>query len=65
MADDPNKPELQEFSILVIVPEYRTYTVRGDGQDDARVAFLTKPGDFNYEVGDDAGEPEIIDLWEA
>lgn len=63
MADRPEDATTW-FKVLAIVPEYRTYTIAANSEDEARIAFLSKPSDFDYDRGDDAGEPEVVDVWE-
>jgi hypothetical protein len=64
MADRP-EDNLPAFKILVVAKEYRTYTVVGNGEDDARVALLLTPHDFDYDVGEDCDDLEVLDIWEA
>lgn len=65
MADQP-EDDLPVYKILVVAKEYRTYTVAGNGQDDARVRLLTHRYDYDSDRGDDAEDDlEVIEIWEA
>jgi hypothetical protein len=64
MADQP-EDDLPVYKILVVAKEYRTYTVVGNGQDDARVRLLAHRYDYDYDRGDDSEDDlEVVEIWE-
>ena len=64
MADQPEDATTW-FKVLAIVPEYRTYMVAANSEDEARIAVLGG-GQDGYDRGSDIEDDiEVLDVWEA
>jgi len=63
MADQP-EDDATWFKVLAIVPEYRTYMVAANSEDEARIAVLNGGLD-SYDRGEDVDDDiEVLDIWE-
>lgn len=52
MADQPGDDDWAWYDIVVEAKEYRSYRVPGNGQEEARLAFLKAPYDYHYDIID-------------
>ncbi len=53
------------FEVYALVPEYRTYTVVANSEDEARIAVLNDTSNLDYDtLGDDDERAEVIEVQE-